>query len=293
MDIKDIIKIDPLFRNHGNITSEPLNGGFSNETHIVSCCDKKYVVKIYFSQNEYLNISRTTEMEVQDKAASMGISPKVLSDIHNKDYSISEFLTGHLITDEEINNETLLSEFISIMKKIHSITGIERTCSCFDLIDGYVNGIEKYKVKLPDGYYDILKKTDTIRNHRSKDVTNNNKYCHNDLLSCNIMYDNHQIKIIDWEISGKGDPYMDLATLPYQMNYSEDLEKFILKQYFGYYEDEMLVNLRNMRYIGLVREVVWALFYEGLNKKSINHNMNYYEAALYSLNRIKNGFLSL
>lgn len=51
--------------------------------------------------------------------------------------------------------------------------------------------------------------------------------------------------------------------------------------------------LKDMRYIGLVREVVWALLFEGLNKKSINHETNYYEAALYSLNRLKNGFFSL
>ena len=82
MKIGDIIESDALFRNSKSLTHEPLNGGFSNETHIVTCDGLKHVVKINYAQNEYLKLSRKTELEAQSKAAVMGIAPKVLSDIN-------------------------------------------------------------------------------------------------------------------------------------------------------------------------------------------------------------------
>lgn len=292
MKIEDIIQTDPLFHNQ-KLTHAPLNGGFSNETHLVTCDGQNYVVKINYEQNEYLHLTRKTELQAQSIAASMGIAPRVLSDCNVKDYSISEFIEGQLITGDEILQEDNLSQFSTILRNIHSIKGVDRTCSAFDLIDGYVQGIAKFKVKEPDGYTDILKMTEKIRDLRNKDKANNHKYCHNDLLTLNLLYKEPKITVIDWEISGMGDPYMDLATLPYSNRFSEEKERFLLSSYFGYYEDEMLMILSNMKYIGMVREVVWALFHEGLHQKSINHDINYYETACYSLDRIKKGYNTL
>lgn len=71
----------------------------------------------------------------------MGIAPKVISDIHTKEYSISEFINGQLITGEEVKQTENIIQFANILKKIHSISGVDdRACSAFDLIDGYVRG---------------------------------------------------------------------------------------------------------------------------------------------------------
>lgn len=292
MTIKDIITKEPLFCNKLT-THEPLNGGLSNETHIVTCEDKKYVVKIFFPQNEYLKLSRTTELQAQSLAASMGLAPALYSNLEEDRYSVSEFLNGHLLTYEEIMENTIIQELAKKMKLIHSMTGIDRNCSAFDLIDGYVGGIKQFQVAVPEGYEIILKKTEEIRYMRERDTQNNHVYCHNDLLNLNILYENGKFGIIDWEISGFGDPYMDLATLPYQMNFSKEKETVLLTSYFGYFEEEMRTALHQMRYIGMVREVVWALFYAGLNKKSANHDNDYYQSARYAMDRIQKGYLSM
>lgn len=293
MNISEIIASDPIFKDKCGITYEPLNGGFSNETYTVYDASKKYVVKINFTQNEYLNLSRRTELEAQSAAADMGIAPRVLSDHSQEAYSISEFVEGHLMERDEIVDKNNMTNIASVLKKIHSITGVNRVNSAFDLIDGYVKGIEKFNLEIPEGYPEILKKTEIIRKKRSLDTVNNNKYCHNDILYNNLLYDGKKITVIDWELSGIGDPYMDLASLPYSMNFTEEEDKLLLKSYFGYYEEEMMHNLKDLRYVGLVREVVWAFFYAGLNKKSINHDFDYNGAGCYCLDRLKKGFLSL
>jgi len=292
MKINEIIEQDTLFKNCTNIQYEPLNGGLSNETYVVTKDNTKYVVKIHFNQNQYLGLTRQTEIEAQAKAASMGISPQILSDISCQEYSISEFIKGHLITYDEVKQEENIVKLAHTIKKIHSIEGVQRNCSVFDLIDKYAVGIEKFKVQVPEGYYDILKKAETIRAARDKDKTEKDKYCHNDFLNNNILFDEGKICVIDWELSGMGDIYMDLGTLPYQMNFSEEKEKLLLTSYFGYYDEEMSLNLKNLKYAGMVREMLWGFFFEGLNQKSVNHDMDYHGAGNFVYERLHNGFIT-
>ena len=293
MVINDILTSDPLFKNKKKVKHETLNGCLLNDTYLVICEGEKYVVKINNAQNKYLKLDYHSEVQVQQKAAEMRIAPMMLSDIGNKAYSISECPNGHLLAYEEMIQSDTINEFAEVIRQLHSIEGVNRTCSIFDLIDGYVRGIKEFKVKIPSGYHEVMMQTEKIRARREKDKENNDKYCHNNLMSCNIFIDNHKIYIIGWELSGIGDPYIDLATIPYRMNFSIEKEKLLLEAYFGYYEDEMLIHLRDMRYIGLVRECVWALFFEGLRGKRDNGKMNYYEAGCYALNRIKKGYLSM
>jgi thiamine kinase-like enzyme len=293
MNINDILRSDGLFSGKDTVTSEPLNGGLSNETHLVSMDGKKYVVKINFPQNEYLGLSRKEELKAQKMASEIGIAPNVYGGTDSDAYSISEFINGHLMTREEVLEEENLIHIAALLIKAHSITGIKRTCSIFDLIDGYLSGIEKFKINLPDGFYEVRKEVLRIRERREKDTINNKKYCHNDIFTNNLLFDGSKITVIDWELSGIGDPYMDLATLAYSCGFTAENEKVILKGYFGYYDDEMLLNIRDLRYVGIVREVVWALFFEGLNLKSANHDMDYHAFACYSMDRLQKGFLSL
>lgn len=289
MNITDIIKNDPHFQKCTNISFEPLNGGFSNETYIVTCNNKKYVVKINFPQNEYLSLTRQTEVLAQQKASELGIAPKVYSNMDIKEYAISEYIEGHLLTYDEVIQEDNLKQIGRIMKEIHSMDGIQRECSPFHLIESYQMGINEFKVVIPEGYNEVMKQVDSIRKRREFDKTNNNKYCHNDLLTLNLLYDTKKITVIDWELSGVGDPYMDLATIPYSNNFDKEKEKILLKEYFGYYEEDMHQALNDLKYIGVVREMVWGFFFAGLNRTSVNHNMNYYDAGLYALNQLRKG----
>ncbi|HEY8389344.1 MAG TPA: phosphotransferase [Clostridia bacterium] len=292
MTIDQIIKQDKTFQNQ-KVAYSPLNGGFSNETYLVKANQNKYVIKINFNQNLYLKLDREKECIAQKKAAALGFAPKVVSFPKDGSYMISEYFDGHGMTYDEITDQFNMLKLIDILKGIHSIKGLNRKCSCFDLIDRYAEGIKKLRVSVPEGYYDVLKKVDIIRNRRSKDLLNNNKYVHNDILGNNILFDGQKIIIIDWELSGIGDPFMDLASLAYSNTMTKEQEEFMLTAYFGYCDKKNFDTLQDLKYIGMIREVVWAFFYEGLNKKSVNHNINYHEAGLYALNRIKNGYNTL
>jgi thiamine kinase-like enzyme len=196
------------------------------------------------------------------------------------------------MTGDEVKQEDNIIKIAQILKKIHSIEYPDRICSVFDLLEGYLKGMKEFKVKEPEGLKDILIEMEHIRARREKDKSNNYRYTHNDILDLNLIINGDIISVIDWELSGVGDPYMDLASLPYSSGFQKEQEILLLKEYFGYYEEDMYYHLKSLKYIGLVREVLWALFYGGLQLKSVNHDMDYYGAANYALDRLKQGFLS-
>lgn len=292
MDIREVLSSEEIFLHCKEVLIEPLNGGFSNETYLATAEGIKYVVKLNYPQNKYFGLSRKTERYAQNLAADLGIAPRVCGDLSNESYTIAEYVPGRIMTGDEVKQEENIVKVAQALKKIHSIEFPDRTCSVFDLLEGYLKGMKEFRVKEPEGLKDILIEMEHIRSKREKDKTNNNKYTHNDILDLNLVINEDKITVIDWELSGVGDPYMDLASLPYSSGFLKEQEKLLLKEYFGYYEEDMYYHLKSLKYIGLVREVLWALFYGGLHLKSVNHNMDYFGAANHALERLKQGFLS-
>ncbi len=85
--------------------------------------------------------------------------------------------------------------------------------------------------------------------------------CHNDLLAANFLDDGQDLWLVDWEYAGMGHPMFDLANLATNGGFSEDEEADLLRYYQG--EDSVsprdLMELRILRRISLLREVLWAL----------------------------------
>lgn len=291
--IEEVLPGVKMWQNSVKICYEPLNGGFANNTYKVEVDGKFYVLRINSKQSDFLGLDRLLENQATYKAYTMGIAPKVFLEDSTSDYLITEFTSGHGLSEQEMHDPLILERIIGILKKINSITGIDRKCSLFNLIENYIKGAVKLNVKLPIGLPGFLERVEQIREYRSKDKENNFKFCHNDYFPFNMLYDGQDLKVIDWELCGYGDVFFELATLSFFNKFSKEKEKFILKTYFGYSDDEQLRILHDMKFVCMVREVAWALLYAGMNLETVNHNMDYYGHAVYVTERLEQGFLTL
>ncbi|SHJ13737.1 Thiamine kinase [Clostridium cavendishii DSM 21758] len=293
-NINAALKNIPEWRDIDGITYEPLNGGLSNVTYKVKVNNKFYVLRINGNQNEYLDLSREEEQNAIIKASRLGIAPSVLSTIDKKNFLITEFIEGKPLKSEEIHNTCLIEKVTSTLQKIHSLKGIERKCSPFDLIRKYLSGAQDLKVTFPDNLYTHLKRMEKIELQRSKDKENINKYCHNDYhTGYNMLLNKEKLTVIDWELSGIGDVFFDLATISSDNRFSIEEDKILLKSYFGVFDKEQLSILNDMKFICMLREVAWALIHEGMDIERVNHNMNYYEFAKGVLDRLYQGIVTL
>ena len=89
--------------------------------------------------------------------------------------------------------------------------------------------------------------------------------CHNDLVAVNYLYieKTESIIVLDWEFSGLGDIYYDLATVVYTHDsegpISPELEMEMLKCYFGSVTAFQQRRLLGMKYMLMLFTGLWGL----------------------------------
>ncbi|MCL1806908.1 MAG: phosphotransferase family protein [Oscillospiraceae bacterium] len=274
------------------VTYGPLNGGMSNTTYKVFADGVPYAMRINGGQNDYLLLDRLEEAEAIRKAHALGIGMEVLAG--TSEYMVTEFFPGQVLTEEKARQPEVIEKIADILRKAHTITGVNRVCSPFDLVGRYLDGARKLNAGWPDGLDDVLREMDAIQNRASKVEHYTEAYCHNDAYAVFNFLENEsgELRLIDWELSGVGSIFFDLATVSFHNKYDEAMDTLLLERYFGRVEDEFAGLLWDMKYMNMLREISWALLHHAMEAKSVNHDLNYHECMMFFLNRLKDGFVT-
>jgi aminoglycoside phosphotransferase (APT) family kinase protein len=90
--VEEVIRDIPEL-SHGFLSMEPLRGGLCNQTYRIHTKQSIYVLRINSRQNEYLNLTRRSEVEVMKKAHQEGLAPKVYPTIPEQ-YVVTEYIEG-------------------------------------------------------------------------------------------------------------------------------------------------------------------------------------------------------
>lgn len=292
MKVEDIIREVPELY-HDFLSYEELGGGLCNQTYKVKTKQRAFVLRINSRQNEYLNLTRRSEIEVMKKANIAGFAPNVISSSNPEQFVVTEFIEGRMLEKVDLKNANIKEMIMNRLKQIHRMGDQGRTCTPYDLINGYLKGADLFQVKFPEGVNRILNRVDKIAHKRSNDKEYNNKFCHNDSFLCNMIYTGQQLQIIDWELSGIGDVFFELTLIPFTNQFNETEEREWLKLYFGHVEEEAYHILQDMKFVSMVREVAWGLFYSGIMKEENHHDFDYYKFAEYCIQRIEQGIYQI
>jgi thiamine kinase-like enzyme len=191
----------------------------------------------------------------------------MISSYAPEQFVIIEYIEGRMLEKDDLKNESIKKMIMERLKRIHCLEGHGRTCTPYNLIYGYLKGADPFQVKRPDGLSRILQRVERIAYHRSNDKEFNYKFCHNDSFLCNMIYSNQQLQIIDWELSGVGDVFFELTLIPFTNQFSEADERDWLKLYFGHCEEDAFRIFQDMKFVSVVREVAWGMFYSEITKK--------------------------
>ena len=108
--------------------------------------------------------------------------------------------------------------------------------------------------------------------------------CHNDLLSANIINQDNQIIIIDFDYSGNNDPCFELGNLSVEMEYNDEQINKLVRSYYGEINENIIsrVNLQ-----AVVSDIGWSLW-SYVQVKNSNLNFDYNAHAIYRLERAIN-----
>jgi thiamine kinase-like enzyme len=273
-------------------TYEPLDGGFVNFTYKVRVGGGCFALRIHGGQNDHLGLSRQDEMTVMRLAGDMGIAPKVMPQ-STAEYFITEFIDAPAVTREDIHRPSMVQKAMDVLRKIHGIQGVGRCFSPFDLVNKHIEGMKALNVPFPKELDQLLPESEAIRKRFDEGASYRKAYCHNDYYRFNILNAESGLYVLDWELSGMGDIFFDLATISFHDAFTDEQDEHMLRCYFGQAEPEHVTALRDMKYMNMLREATWGLLHSGMNESTVNHSLSYLEHGKNTLKRLKEGFLYL
>ena len=209
-------------------------GGMTNHVHLVETKDANIDVRITGEGTEdYIN--RATELTNATAAWRAGISPEVIW---------ADVKTGVMISRAIDEIETMTPALFSTrlgsptrageaLAKLHnSGETFDFRFELFTMIADYLKVLSTKDVELPDGYHDIVKAANPV-----KEVLEASPMplapCHCDPLCENFLDDGKSMWIVDWEYSGMNDPLWDLGDLSVEAGMNESQEAELLSAYFG------------------------------------------------------------
>ena len=236
-------------------------GGLNNSNYLVKLQNEKYVLRVpsndnknnFYYENEILNLIKP-----------LNISPEII--YHNKDNGIllSKYIESNKFDINFYNSIAFIDSIVHRLSILHN----QKSNNYFNPFKEIYNNINFLKSINFDFNHDINILINKLK-HLEKELTKKIHYglCHNDLNTSNILYFNNYVYLIDFEFSGMGDIFFDLATISWFLK--DEMQDELIKKYFGYSDIELKKKLKDYLYVVKLWNATWSY------KKSIDNKSDY------------------
>ena len=179
-------------------------------------------------------IDRTVEAHNARAAARAGVSPEVLFSDEKTGLMVSRFLDGFATMSPATFNTRpgAPARAGTALARLHaSGETFQFRFELFAMIDDYLKILGTKKVDFPDGYHQVLKEADAVREALAA-RPGALAPCHCDPLCENFLDDGKTMWIVDWEYSGMNDPMWDLGDLSVEAGFSAAQDAEMMNAYF-------------------------------------------------------------
>ena len=268
LTIEEAIARVPQWAEIKDIQSSPLSGGITNENYRIEVNGDVFVIRIPGANTELLGIVRATESAVSQAVGEIGIGPEVFYVIEPEGYLVTNFIEGKLPPPKELGQRENIRRVAEAVRRFHKIDSIPETFSPFRVVEGATKIAQRFKVKFPDNFDWLIEQMKIVETALLK-TPFIPQMCHNDLLNANFL-DDGQIRILDWEYAGMGDPVFDLANFSVHHEFTDDQDRWLLESYFGEVTTANWARIKLLKIISDFREALWAMVQIGISKLDFN-----------------------
>ncbi len=236
-------------------------GGLNNSNYLISIHNFKYVLRIPSKDNKN---NFNYENKILNIIKPFNISPKII--YHNKytGFLLSEYIESNRFNIDFYNSTFFLNMLSDKLKKLHKLQSTN-SFSPFDHIYNNINTLININYEFNHDINLLINKLHTLQNSLEKNI--HYGLCHNDLNTSNILYTNYSVFLIDFEFSGMGDIFFDLATISWFLK--DEMQNELIKIYFGYFDVNLKNKLNDYLYVVKLWNATWSYV------KSINSNSDY------------------
>ena len=198
----------PLFQDKPILSIEPVaTQGYCNLNYKVTTDSQTYLVRKLLS-NE---LDREKEYLLQQQAAALGLSPKIIYFDREDQVMMMPFIEG-------VHHQTLdipqLTALVDTLKQLHGNLHYDEAPIDLEM------AIKSKEESITEAF-------ETIRNYPNETVI-----CHNDLNPRNILWQCEKPCLLDFEYTGMNDCYFDLAAISVEFSLSKEQETYMLHRYF-------------------------------------------------------------
>lgn len=196
--------------------------GMSNFTYFFEINNDKYVIRVS-GKGAYKYVDYHNELNAIIACENENLTSKLIYFDVETGTKVSRYIEGTPFIF--YHNDYSVDALVKSLKKLHNIKN--NTVNNYDP----VNRLESYeKININDNSFDdkyLKVKNWWIQQYNDKFVNNKKVFCHNDLQTVNIIYDNkNEAKFIDFEYAAYNDIYYDIACF-------EENAFYVFEKYFG------------------------------------------------------------
>jgi len=216
----------------GQVQIERL-AGLTNRNYKVTTGSERLVLRIPGEgTSEYIN--RRHEAVAARVAAEAGVNAEVLFFDENDGLMMTRFVDGAAtMNGERFKDLGAVARAAQAFRRMHDCgRSFATQFELFGKMDEYLDYLRKKHARIPDGYADVQRETETVRaalNGRPAAL----RPCHCDPLAENFLDTGARIFIIDWEYAGNNDPMWDLGDVSVEGGFGPDQDAKLLEAYFG------------------------------------------------------------
>lgn len=233
----------------GPATLEPLKGGLTNISFVVTDGGTKYVVRCGDDIAVH-HIFRDRERAAGRAAFEAGLSPEI---VHTEPgLTVMRFIAGRTLSESDMRAD--IPRLVELLDACHRevgrrVRGPANVFWPFHVIRDYARLLDAESKYAP-----LADKLERAQ------VPMPIVFGHHDLLPGNLMNDGNRLWLIDWEYGAFGTPMFDLANLSSNGSFAPGDDDVLLDVYFkGRVTAELQKAFAAMKAASALREALWAL----------------------------------
>jgi thiamine kinase-like enzyme len=244
----------------GPISMQPLKGGLSNESWLVTDPAGRHVVRIG-KDYPFHHVFREREVIAARAAHAAGFAPAV--HYAEPGIMVTAFIGAKTFDASDVRANA--KRIAALMRRFHHempahVSGAGFMFWVFHVIRDYARTLEVGGSRLAGsvpGYLRVAAALEAVQ--RPLPII----FGHNDLLPANILDDGQRLWLIDFEYAGFNTAMFDLAGIASNAGMSEEEADGLLEAYFGAAPDAGLRQSHMaMQCASLLREAMWSMVSE-------------------------------
>ena len=244
----------------GSIAIEPLMGGISNESWLVTDDAGGHVVR--FGQDyPFHHVLRDRELMTARAAEAAGFAPEV--EHAEPGVMVCRYLRARTFAEADVRaNIGRVAEIVRGFhrKMPHHVSGPGFMFWPFHVVRDYARTLDEGGSRMAEHLPTYLAMADELE---AAQIPLPIVFGHNDLLPANLLDDGNRLWLIDFEYAGFSTAMFDLAGLSSNAGFSPEESEALLGAYFGRAPDEALRrSLAAMQCASLLREAMWSMVSE-------------------------------